>query len=488
MQDIGEISIPEQFAMLSKIMLRDYNKNDPRKSWYRCYGPYTRKEIRDWLHHPEKYEKELRRAAIFIYNTSAHFRRLINYFVSLSDLSYIISPVNVDSTKASESTYNSRYRKTLKLLDNMDIKNQFPKILRVCLREDIFYGTMFISPDCIMVQQLPSDYCRISSQEGNVFNVAFDFSYFDDNIDKLEYYPEEFTVKYQIYREAKEKKLKEIPRWQELDSPRSFAIKCNDDILPYAIPPFAGIFNEIFDLEDYEKLKLAKAEMENYALLVMRLGLSDDGDWQLEYDRAKKFWENLNEVTPEQVGTVLSPMDIEKISFERNHDNNDNTITEAEQRLFTAAGVSSLLFNNAKASANALLLSIKADQAITYGIVKNIECAINRFIQDYSYGKNFRITFLDVSPYNRKESGDMYLKACQYGIPMISYYCASQGLSQSDMEGMTFLENKVLHLNEQFTPLQSGNSISSDKTGRPEEDAEDLTDDGEATRERDYGG
>lgn len=321
-----------------------------------------------------------------------------------------------------------------------------------------------------------------------MFNVAFDFSYFDKRTNKLDYYPDEFRRKYDIYVESKKKATsKEMLRWQELDSPRSFAIKCNDDILPYSIPPFAGIFNEIFDLEDYERLKLAKTEMENYALLVMKLGLSDDGDWQLEYDRARKFWENLNEVTPEQVGTVLSPMDIEKISFERNHDNNDNTITEAEQRLFTAAGVSSLLFNNQKASANALLLSIKADQAITYGIVKSIECAINRFIQDYPYGKSFRVTFLDVSPYNRKESGDMYLKACQYGIPMVSYYCSSQGLSQSDMEGMTFLENKVLHLDELFHPLQSGNTMSSDQSdeaGRTEEDMEDLTEEGEASRER----
>ena len=343
---------------------------------------------------------------------------------------------------------------------------------------------MWVTPDNITIQQLPSDYCRIAILEGNVFNVTFDFSYFDSHHDALEYYPDEFKVKYDIYLNSKKLGSKEeIKRFQELDPPRSFAIKCNDDILPFAIPPFAGIFNEIFDLEDYEQLKLAKAELENYALLVMKLGLTDDGDWQIDYQRAVDFWQNLTDVMPDQVGTVLSPMDIEKISFERNHDNNDNTITEAEQRLFTAAGVSSLLFNNEKASANALLLSIKADQAITYGIVKSIECAINRFIQSYSYGKSFRVTFLDVSPYNRKESGDMYIKACQYGIPMISYYCASQGLSQSDMEGMTFLENKVLKLNELFTPLRSGNTISSDEAGRPESSSEELTDSGEASRE-----
>lgn len=126
-------------------------------------------------------------------------------------------------------------------------------------------------------------------------------------------------------------------------------------------------------------------------------------------------------------------MDISKISFERTGQNQTDTIADAEQSMFTAAGVSSLLFNNEKASSNALLLSIKADQAITYGIVKSIEDAVNRFIQSQSYGKNFKVTFLDCSPFNRKEMGDQYIKACQLGVPMVSYYCASQGLGQEEL-------------------------------------------------------
>lgn len=39
-------------------------------------------------------------------------------------------------------------------------------------------------------------------------------------------------------------------RWQELDPPNSFAVKCNNDILDYAVPPFVGILREVYDLED----------------------------------------------------------------------------------------------------------------------------------------------------------------------------------------------------------------------------------------------
>lgn len=226
-------------------------------------------------------------------------------------------------------------------------------------------------------------------------------------------------------------------------------------------------------------------------MLVMTLGIDDNGNWQMDLDKAKEFWRNLDSVLPEEVGSVLSPMPINKISFEKTNTGDTDTISDAEQNLFTAAGVSSQLFNNEKASSNALLLSIKADQAITFGIVKSIEDAVNRYIQAQSWGKNFKVTFLDCSPFNRKELGDGYLKACQFGIPMVSYYAASQGLNQAELDCMSFLENDVLGLSQMFRPLQSSSTMSSadgglgatSEGGAPQKDIGDLTDSGEQTRE-----
>ncbi len=285
-------------------------------------------------------------------------------------------------------------------------------------------------------------------------------------------------------------------KWQELDSPTSFAVKCNNDILNYSVPPFVGVFTEIYDLQDYKGLKMTKTELENYAMLVMKLGINADGEWEIDFNKAIDFYKNLDSVLPEEVGAVLSPMQIDKISFEKSNTGDTDTVVEAEQNLFTAVGVSTLLFNNDKASSNALLLSIKADQALTYGIVKSIEGVVNRFIQSYSYGKNFKVTFLDVSPYNRNEMGDQYPKAAQYGFPTLSYYCASQGLSQAEMDCMDFLENDILDLKNRFKPLQSsstiskssGDSSSEEKSaGRPQKDAADLTDSGESSKEHDDG-
>lgn len=477
----GMIGISSKFAVLNRLITRDLNNNTTAPT----FSLFSKDDITTYLSNPYTYEKQLRNAVTYIYGASSHFRRLIQYFAGLNDLSYVVAPYRIDPKNVNIKSMNRNYRKVLNTLSSMNIKTQFPKILTVCLREDTFYGTMWVTNDSVTIQQLPSDYCSISTVEGNVPNVTFDFSYFDSRQALLEYYPSEFKTKYGMYQKNR------TTRWIELDSPTSFAIKCNSDILDYAIPPFAGILREVYEIEDYKQLKMTKTALENYAMVFMKLGIDKDGNWQMDLEKAKEFWRNLDSVLPDEIGSVLTPMDLDKISFEKAHTANTNTVAEAEEELFSAAGVSSLLFNNDKASANALELSIKADQAITYGIVKSIEDMVNRFIQSQAYGKNFKVNFLDVSTFNRKEMGDMYLKAAQYGLPTVCMYAASQGLGQAELDSMNYLENDLLEIKKLFVPLQSsstqsGNNESkgaTDEGGAPPKDANDLTESGLQKRE-----
>lgn len=477
--DAFMLRMPERFAAINRLVMRDLNSRNPSSP----FGRYTKNDIQRFLSKPAQHEKQLRKAVIYLMGASSHFKRLIQYFTGLSDLNYVVSPYRIDTTTANVKTAKRNYHRVLNLLSSMDIKNQGEKILSVCLREDIFYGTFRETSDSVIIQQLPSDYCAVAVIEDNVLNVSFDFSYFNRHPKNLALYPEEFAEKYEIYKQHPNKF-----RWQELSAPNSFAVKAHKDILEYAVPPFAGVLRDVYDIEEYKEMKMTKTDIENYALLVMQLGVTNDGRWTMDLKKAKEFWGNLDHVLPKEIGSVLSPMPINKVSFERNHASDSDTVAEAEQNLFTAAGVSSLLYNNEKASSNSLLLSIKADQALTYSIVKSMESVINRFIHRHSFGKYYKVTFLDTSPFNRKESGDAYLKACQFGMPMVSYYCASQGLLQDEMDGMNFLEDTVLGIKNRFQPLQSSatqssNSDGDGEAGRPKSDIENLSDAGEQTRE-----
>jgi len=236
----GMIGISSKFAVLNRLITRDLNNNTTAPT----FSLFSKDDITTYLSNPYTYEKQLRSAVTYIYGASSHFRRLIQYFAGLNDLSYVITPYRIDPKSVNIKSMNRNYRKVLNTLSSMNIKTQFPKILTVCLREDTFYGTMWVTNDSVTIQQLPSDYCSISTVEGNVPNVTFDFSYFDSRQTLLEYYPSEFKTKYGVYQKNR------TTRWIELDSPTSFAIKCNSDILDYAVPPFAGILREVYEIED----------------------------------------------------------------------------------------------------------------------------------------------------------------------------------------------------------------------------------------------
>ena len=252
------IGISSRFAILNRLITRDMNNNTNTPT----FSLYEKNDITTYLSNPYKYEKQLRNAVTYIYGASSHFRRIIQYFTSLSDLSYVVSPYRLDPKSANAKTVNRNYRKVLNILSAMSIKTQFPKILTVCLREDTFYGTLWVTSDNITVQQLPSDYCAISTIEGNVLNVTFDFSYFDSHKTMLDYYPPEFKSKYEIYQN------KRTSKWIELDSPTSFAVKANNDILSYSLPPFIGVLRELYDLEDLNVKTNRSAYWKRYVITI----------------------------------------------------------------------------------------------------------------------------------------------------------------------------------------------------------------------------
>ena len=321
--------VPERFATINKLIMRDLNGTYSAPT----FSLYSKDNINTYLSNPHTYQKQLRDAVTYIYGASSHFRRLIQYFTGLNDLAYVVSPYKIDPHKANPNSVNRNYRKTLNALASMNIKTQFPKIITVCLREDAFYGTMWVTNDSIIIQQLPADYCQVSSIENGVLNVTFDFSYFDSRSAYLPLYPAEFQKKYRVYQGDRNGS-----RWQELDSPTSFAIKCNNDILDYSIPPFVGVLRDIYELEDYRQLKLTKTELENYAMVVMTLGINDDGEWQMDLNKAREFWQNLDSILPEEIGSVLSPMPINKISFEKSHTGDTDTIADAAQNMSRLTG------------------------------------------------------------------------------------------------------------------------------------------------------
>lgn len=458
------------YSALAKIMYKDLNDNMKVET----FNKYGRDQIATYIQDPVANEAQLRDAVRMLYNLSPHFWRLIQYMSQLCDLSYVVSQTSFDELKESSKELED-YQKTNVFLAGSDIKVQAERILVTCYREDVCYCTTWVTKEGMSFQFLDPNYCKIASYQQNCWNVAYDFSYFDIYNNELELFPKEFQTKYSQYQKDTTQK------WIELDAPYSFAIKANDD-LTYVLPPFVGILRAIYDVEDYKDLAMTNSEMQNYALLVMKLGLNSNGEWSLDFDKAKDFWSNLSEVLPDNFGSILSPMDVQKITFEPTAAAQSDKIVESEQHLWDAAGVSSLIFSGSATSSRALEISGMADESMTWEIVKCIGVAINRILQKQSFAKNYRMVFLPCGRYTRGDYQKSLTSVLQYGLPVVTPLMASMGFEPLYALGLNHIENNVLKLNERLVPLQSSNTISSADAGRPESD--NISDEGERTRDK----
>lgn len=422
---------------------------------------FDKDKVSMYLQNPVKYEKQLRQLSNYLYNTSSEYRRIIWYIALMPTYAWKLDPLCLHSGKVDMDRYRKSYFKQLEQIEKMNLRHEMQKAMKVAFRNDVFYGYEYESKDSYFIRHMNPDYCQISSFEEAVYRYKFDFSYFDQSGIDISNEPEEFQNKYQQYKDTK-------IRWIELDIDKAVCFKVNEDIDEY-IPPFSGMFEAIFDLDDYKKLKKNKTETDNFLLLSQKIPMDEKNPelnkFLIDIDTAQVFDAGLQSVTPLGIGVITSPMPIEAIKLEQSKNQND-TVSEAQRELFSSAGVSQFIFNSDKNTSIGLSKSIISDEEISFAMLRQIETWVNRKIRKIAgqYKHNFKI--LDISRYNESEKQTALKESAQASLPTKIEYAASHGLSPLDFYNNAILENVVLGINEMLVPLASSHTQSDG--GRPQ--------------------
>lgn len=477
--------IKSTYSNLAKLTLQDL-RNNKKESVF--FSKYTKEEIVKYLTKPESYQKQLRTACQFLYSTSNHFRRLVDYFGKMALFYYIIIPYKIGDSGINKKMYKNAFIKVADRLNKFNIPHEFQKIMTVCFREDVFFGYIYETEDSFFIRQIPSDACIITTVEDSVYNYSVDFNYFQTRESQLASYGDEFVEKYNLYKNSKgsDPSL----RYQEIDSRKSICIKINEDNPTVAIPPFAGVLESLFELVDYKSLVLANTELQNTKLISFKIETNKDtGEPMLDDVMRQKFYSEIGDQMPMRVGYVITPFSAESFSFANTANTMMNQVANAEEEYFNSAGVSSMLFNGNRASSAALIQSIKTDFDIVKSVLRQIERWINRLLKTDSDSKyKFKISILDVTSFNIDEVYKRAKESATYGTPVKSILAALNGYNPSDLINMGYLENDILELRDTVfsEPLLSSNTLSSESTnegGRPQSD-EPLSDSGQTTRDK----
>ena len=451
---------------------------------------YTQSEVREILEsaHTAINQDKLVEISKVIYRTSNQYRRLISHFAGMPTYAYIITPTK-DIRDTSPEKIKKAYEEIGVLAKKMKFKNELAKVHKIALIQDVFYGYVHEDTKSFYIQHIDYALCRISSVEDGVLNYSVNMAHFDGRVDDLAYYPDEFSRMYWQWKIDKATNSK-IDNYVEVSPNNSICVKIGDETME-VMPPFAGVFDSIFDVEGFKKLRKSKGEMENYMTLIQKAPIRTDtdsnNDFAIDPDMMDYFHEQLADALPEEVGLATTPMSVEAVNFKQTKVGEDG-VAQAERDMWSSAGVSSLLFNADGKSSQGLLNSIKTDEELVFSFLRQLERWINRRIRRKNKNGFFEISILDVTTFNKDEMYKTYLEAATYGFPTKTQLASTVGLEPIEMMSMMFLENDVLGMQDEMKPLQSSHTMSGDEAtaegGAPQKEQKDKADETVRTEDK----
>ena len=438
---------------------------------------YTQESLFTYLQNPTSNEKNLRNASIYMYLSNTRYSRLLNYYAGLPTYSYVITPLNYNSSKVNKETFKKNYYKVSNKLEVMNIRDEARKQILIALREGAFYGVRWSDSVSGFTQKLNPDICQISHISDGVFLFKVDMSQIKEA--DLDCYPPEFTNMYAEYLSSGQK-------WQLVDPSISVCVKADPTIPDCSIPPFAAILPELYVINDTQALQTVSDELDNYKLLAGQVPVDDMGVPTIDFPTYQKYYQQISGNIGDRVGLAVSPFKLTPIDFSKSAAADAvDAVARSVQNYWSAAGTSALLHGETNSTSGVTKLAIKNDETFAFGLLDQCERQINRYLKSALSGTNrFKITFLRTTVYNVDEVAKRYKEALNYGIGL-PYYMAAIDIPQYDIEGLAAIQNDVLDIANLITPLRTSSTMSGDEgeRGRPVQD--DVEETGESTRDND---
>lgn len=458
---------------------------------------FKQSEVRDLINNYKREESQRKLISISeaLYIKSPHYRRLVQYYAGLATMSYVIVPQKrIDLLDSNMVT--KEYYEIAEIISKMNIKHEFAKVLEEAFKSDVFYGYVYNTSDDFYVQKISNEICKISSIENGAYNFSIDMSYFESDESRLEYYAREVETKYTEWKKLKQslKGREQASKWVELNARNTICIKINEGVLE-TIPPFAGSFDSIFDIEAFKSLRKDKEELSNYMMLTQKLPIrensTENNDFAIDLPMMRYFHNTISDVLPENVGLITTPMDVLPIKFDKDKTDADG-VAKAERDFWSGSGTSQALFSTENNTSQGITMSIKTDEQMIFLMLNQLERWLNRFLTMNGYANLFKAEIMHVTYFSQEAVYKQYLEASTYGLPLKLHVASVLGLEPIAMMGLVNLENDVFELHDKLMPLQSSHTQSSDDInatgGRPTNADSGNADTDETARARDKKG
>ena len=305
--------------------------------------------------------------------------------------------------------------------------------------------------------------CELYQIQDGLYNFRIDLTKIDAT--DLEAYPNYVQQAWMKFVEGETK-----VQWYTPPADKQACFKLNSEwTFPY--PILISLVKDILDLDIYKKLKLQSARTDNYKAIAVEVPIDENvvDKPLLTPDTLGIFAEINRESMTDDIGLIHTlGSSATPISF-KDSSNTRNNVSDAVDELYNSGGITKEAFNGSS-SGTAVTISVENDAGFIYGLYRQFERWMNRFIKIRRYNKpafKFFFYLLDITIFNRKDVTARYKDSIALGCTVIDKYLASLDMTPSRTLGSFILHKDIFDFQNNFVPLASSFNSSSGETGRP---------------------
>ena len=445
---------------------------------------YSKENVIRYLQNIDSYEDKLRGLSRYLFYRSQIYFRLIMYNATMFDLNarYVVPSYNLTEDNDKESILKDYYD-TLVVLDRMDLQNQFLPVLINNFIEDVFYGCCWIDETGIFILKIPPEYCRISGKyfTGD-YSFSVDMSKYKKYEDVLEYLGDPLQSMYKAYGGDSKNK------WQPMPDEYALCTKSRVETWETIVPIYSGLFIDLIGLLNLADVQAVADEQQIYKLITATIptisGADEPDMWSVNIDFAVDYYNKLVESLPPYIGSVITPLPLDTISFSDDQTTDTTKVQKATKEVLNTSGGAQILNSSTISGAEAFRAATKADTELAISaLLGQIQGWTNRMLS-YQISNPAKIKFFEVSAYTKDALKESMQKDLQYDSSKMLCINALDGISELDTLSMTFLANDILDLPNVFKPLVSANTVSNSDGGRPESSDTSISDEGSRTKDQ----
>lgn len=453
-----------------------------------CIGDINMRDIEMALKYPKQGWKILLALSETLMRVSPHYFRMNNLYSNMAlfcwwiDLYDVKENAKIDNIKKVYSALASK-------LENMNLKHEFSKIMKVIPYQDIYCGLVFENQLDFFFQQIDYKICELYQIQDGLYNFKIDLTQIKGQ--NLNAYPDYVQ---QAWLDLRDNNVNPdiSGQWYTPPADKQICLKLNSQwTFPY--PILIGLIRDILDLDVYKKLKLQSARTDNYKAIAVEVPIDENTvDKPLLTPETLGIFAEINrESMTDDIGLIHTlGSNATPISF-KDSNNTRNNVSDAIDEIYNSSGITKELYNGSS-SGTAVTFSIENDSGFIYGLYRQFERWTNRFIKIRKYNKTtFKFFFylLDITIFNRKDVTARYKDSIAMGCTVIDKYMASLDMTPSRMLGSYITHEDIFDFRNHFIPLQTSynSSIDNNDVGRPtaESKNEILDETGEKTKDLD---